>query len=148
MGNLKNWWTEEDKKKFEVKTKMVVQQYSNYVAIDSLHVNGELTLGENIADFGGIMIAYQAFKKTKQGKSKEKIDGLTPEQRFFMSWANIWRTNYTPEALKKQVNTNPHSPAMFRANGPISNMKEFYDAFGIKEGDKMWRAENERIKIW
>jgi putative endopeptidase len=148
MGNLKNWWTEEDKKKFEVKTKMVVQQYSNYIAIDSLHVNGELTLGENIADFGGIMIAYQAFKKTKQGKSTEKIDGLSPEQRFFMSWANIWRSNYTPEALKKQVNTNPHSPAMFRANGPISNMKEFYDAFGIKEGDKMWRAENERIKIW
>lgn len=148
MGNLKNWWTDTDKKKFEEKTKMVVQQYSNFVAIDSLHVNGELTLGENIADFGGIMIAYQAFKKTKQGKSTEKIDGLTPDQRFFMSWANIWRTNYTPEALKKQVNTNPHSPAEFRANGPISNMKEFYEAFGIKDGDKMWRNEAERIKIW
>ena len=148
MGNLKNWWTEEDKRKFEVKTKMVINQYSNYLAIDSLRVNGELTLGENIADFGGNMIAYHAFKKTKQAKTNEKIGGFTPDQRFFLSWAQIWRTNYTPEALKKQVNTNPHSPAMFRANGPISNMQEFYDAFGVKKGDKMWREENERAKVW
>jgi putative endopeptidase len=148
MGNLKNWWTSEDSSKFSEKTKMVVNQYANYVAIDSLHVNGELTLGENIADFGGIMIAYQAFKKTKQGQSNEKISGFTPDQRFFLSWAQIWRTNYTPEAMKKQVNTNTHSPAMFRANGPISNMQEFYDAFGVKKGDKMWREENDRAKVW
>ena len=148
MGNLKNWWTSEDSSKFSAKTKMVVNQYSNYVAIDSLHVNGELTLGENIADFGGIMIAYQAFKKTKQGQGNDKIGGFTPDQRFFLSWAQIWRTNYTPEAMKKQVNTNTHSPAMFRANGPISNMQEFYDAFGVKKGDKMWREENDRAKVW
>ena len=147
-GNLKNWWTDEDKNKFEAKTKMVVNQYSSFVAIDSLHVNGELTLGENIADFGGIMIAYHAFKKTKQGQTNDKIAGFTPDQRFFLSWAQIWRTNYTPEALKKQVNTNPHSPAMFRANVPISNMKEFYDAFGVKKGDKMWLDENQRAKVW
>ena len=148
MGNLKNWWTEDDKKKFEVKTKMVVNQYSSYVAIDTMHVNGELTLGENIADFGGIMIAYKAFKKTKQGQGTEKIAGYSPDQRFFLSWAQIWRTNYTPEAMKKQVNTNPHSPAPFRANGPISNMQEFYTAFDVKKGDKMWREETERAKVW
>ena len=93
-------------------------------------------------------IAYAAFKKTAQGKSEDRILGFTPDQRFFLSWAQIWRTNYTPAALKHQVNTNPHSPGMFRANGPLSNMPEFYKAFEVKPGTPMWRNENERAKIW
>lgn len=147
-GNMKNWWTEEDKTKFNAKTGMVVKQYNSYVAIDSLHVNGELTLGENIADLGGVSISYAAFLKTAQAKAGEKIDGFTPKQRFFLSWAQIWRTNYTAEALKKQVNTNPHSPSKFRGNGPLTNLPEFYEAFNVKEGDKMWVPVNERAKIW
>jgi putative endopeptidase len=133
QGNMKNWWTKDDQTKFQAKTKMVVDQYNSYVAIDSLHVNGELTLGENIADLGGVSIAYAAFLKTDQAKKAEKLDGFTPQQRFFLSWAQIWRTNYTDAALKKQVNTNPHSPSKFRGNGPLTNLPEFYEAFGVKE---------------
>jgi putative endopeptidase len=148
-GNMQNWWKNEDKEKFNAKTTMVVNQYNNYVAIDSLHVNGMLTLGENIADLGGIMIAYEAFLKSLNGKAEpEKIDGFTAKQRFFLSWAQIWRTNYTPEAMKKQVNTNPHSPSMFRANGPLTNMQQFYDVWNVKQGDKMWRNEADRAKVW
>ena len=148
QGNMKNWWTKDDQTKFQGKTKMVVDQYNSYVAIDSLHVNGELTLGENIADLGGVSIAYAAFLKTEQAKKAEKIDGFTPQQRFFLSWAQIWRTNYTDAALKKQVNTNPHSPSKFRGNGPLTNLPEFYEAFGVKEGDKMFVPAEQRAKIW
>ncbi|MFZ4613155.1 MAG: M13 family metallopeptidase, partial [Bacteroidia bacterium] len=148
QGNMKNWWTKDDQTKFQAKTKMVVEQYNSYVAIDSLHVNGELTLGENIADLGGVSIAYAAFLKTEQAKKAEKLDGFTPQQRFFLSWAQIWRTNYTDAALKKQVNTNPHSPSMFRGNGPLTNLPEFYEAFGVKEGDKMFVSAEKRAKIW
>jgi putative endopeptidase len=147
-GNMKNWWTEKDKTAFTEKTKVLVKQYNDYVAIDSLHVNGELTLGENIADLGGISIAYAAFKKTAQGKSNTPIDNLSPDQRFFLSWAQIWRSNYTPAALKQQVKTNPHSPSMFRANGPLSNMPEFYKAFDARPGTGMFREEKDRAKIW
>jgi putative endopeptidase len=148
MGNMKNWWTEEDKAKFTSKTGMVVNQFNQYVAMDSLHVNGELTLGENIADLGGVAIAYAAFQKTEQAKKGEKLGGFTPNQRFFLSWAQVWRTNYTDAALKKQVNTNPHSPSMFRANGPLTNLNEFYEAWGVKKGDKMYREPADRAKIW
>jgi putative endopeptidase len=148
QGNMKNWWTKDDQTKFQAKTKMVVEQYNSYVAIDSLHVNGELTLGENIADLGGVSISYAAFLKTEQAKKGEKIDGFTPQQRFFLSWAQIWRTNYTDAALKKQVNTNPHSPSKFRGNGPLTNLSEFYEAFGVKEGDKMYVPTEKRAKIW
>lgn len=148
MGNMKNWWTDDDKAKFTAKTGMVVNQFNTYVAIDTLHVNGELTLGENIADLGGVAIAYAAFQKTEQAKKGEKLGGFTPNQRFFLSWAQIWRTNYTDAAMKKQVNTNPHSPSMFRANGPLTNLIEFYEAWGVKKGDKMYREPSERAKIW
>jgi putative endopeptidase len=127
---------------------MVVNQFNQYVAMDSLHVNGELTLGENIADLGGVAIAYAAFQKTEQAKKGEKLGGFTPNQRFFLSWAQVWRTNYTDAALKKQVNTNPHSPSMFRANGPLTNLNEFYEAWGVKKGDKMYREPADRAKIW
>jgi putative endopeptidase len=148
-GNLKNWWTEEDKKKFEAKTKILASQYSSFIVLDSVHVNGELTLGENIADLGGLTISYYAFKHSLIGKPvPAKIDGFTAEQRFFLSWAQAWRTNMRPEQLKKMVKTNPHAPAMARVFGPLSNMKEFYEAFGVKEGDKMYRKPGERAEIW
>jgi putative endopeptidase len=148
-GNLKNWWTDTDKANFKKKTDMVVKQFNDYIAIDSLHVNGELTLGENIADLGGLTISYYAFKKSLEGKPvPEKIDGFTAEQRFFLAWAQGWRTNMRPEFLKNLIQTNTHSPGNFRGNGPLTNMQEFYDAFGVKEGDKMYRPKTERAEIW
>jgi putative endopeptidase len=148
-GNLKNWWTQTDIANFKKKTDMLVTQFNNYIAIDSMHVRGELTLGENIADLGGLTISYYALKKSMEGKpAPEKIDGYTAEQRFFMSWAQGWRGNMRPEFLKNMVQTNPHSPGNFRGNGAPSNMQEFYDAFGVKEGDKMYRPKAERAEIW
>src|SRR5690606_18701234 len=147
-GNLKNWWTEEDLTKFKSKTQMVVDQYNEYTVLDTVHVNGELTLGENLADLGGLAIAYEAFKKTEQGKSNKTIDGFTPDQRFFLSWAQVWRANTRPEEMAARIVTDPHSPNEWRCNGPLSNMQEFYDAFGVKEGDKMYRPVNKRAKVW
>lgn len=147
-GNLKNWWTEEDKVKFEAKTKMVVDQFNGYKILDDKAVNGELTLGENIADLGGVTIAYEAYKKTEQGKSDEKIDGFTPDQRFFLSWAQVWRLNIVDEEAAKRLVTDPHSPGIFRCNGPLSNFQPFYEAFNVKEGDKMFRPIAERAVIW
>jgi putative endopeptidase len=148
-GNLKNWWTKEDLEKFKKKTDMLVKQFDEYEAIDGVHVKGQLTLGENIADLGGLTIAYYALKKSMEGKpAPEKIDGFTAEQRFFMSWAQGWRGNMRPEYLKNMLQTNPHSPGNFRGNGPLSNMPEFYEAFGVKEGDKMYRPQEQRAEIW
>ncbi|MGZ4036091.1 MAG: M13-type metalloendopeptidase, partial [Bacteroidia bacterium] len=148
-GNLKNWWTPADSTNFRKKTDILVDQFNKYVAIDTVHVRGKLTLGENIADLGGLTISYYAFKKSLEGKpAPEKIDGFTAEQRFFMAWAQGWRGNMRPEFLKNMVQTNPHSPGNFRVNGPPSNMQEFYDAFGVKEGDKMYRPKAERAEIW
>ncbi len=147
-GNLKNWWTEEDKKKFEEKTQMVVDQFNAYTILDGKTVNGKLTLGENIADLGGVTIAYEAFKKTSQGQSSELIDGFTPDQRFFLSWAQVWRLNIVDEEAAKRLVTDPHSPGVFRCNGPLSNFQPFYEAFNVKEGDKMFRPEAERAVIW
>ena len=147
-GNLSNWWTAEDREKFNAKTQMVVNQFNSYTVLDSIPVNGELTLGENIADLGGVTIAYDAFKKTKQGQSNELIDGFTPDQRFFLSWAQIWRGKATQERAKQLIKIDPHSPSKWRAIGPLSNFDPFYKAFDVKEGDKMYRPENERAKIW
>lgn len=147
-GNLKNWWTEEDKTKFDAQTKMIVKQFNNYVVVDSLHINGELTQGENIADLGGIVMAYEAFKKTKQYKDHEMIAGLNPSQRYFLGYALEWMVNMRPEAMATQVKSNEHAPAQWRVLGPLSNMPEFYSTFRLKAGDKMWRSEKERIKIW
>ena len=148
QGYLKNWWTPEDSAKFAAKTNVVREQFNKYFVADSTPVNGSLTLGENLADLGGVTIAYDAFKKTKEGQSDKKIDGFTPDQRFFMSWAQVWRAKSTPEAIIKQVQTDPHSPEQFRCNGPLSNFTPFYKAFNVQEGDKMWRPENERAKVW
>jgi len=147
-GNLKDWWTKEDADKFNAKAAMVGKQYDAFSPLDSVHVNGKLTMGENLADLGGLTIAYQAFEKTPQAKAKAKIDGFTPEQRFFLGFAQIWRTNIRPEAVRQQVQTDPHSPAQFRTNGPLMNMPEFYQAFGCQDGNKMMRAQNDRSKIW
>jgi putative endopeptidase len=148
-GNLKNWWNNDDKTKFEARTKVVIDQFNEYVAIDSLHINGALTVGENVADLGGFSIAFAAMKKSLQGKAQpEKIDGFTPEQRFFIAGAQMWRSIYTPEAMKRQLLTNPHSPGEWRVTGPFSNMPEFYEAFGVKPENKMYRDEARRAKIW
>jgi putative endopeptidase len=147
-GNMVNWWTEQDHAKFKQKTDMLAEQFSSYVAIDTLHVNGRLTLGENIADLGGLTIAYYAFKKSQEGKTPVKLDGFTPEQRFFLGWAKVWCDKYTPEILRRIVLTNPHSPGNFRVLGPLSNMQEFYDAFAVKEGDTMYRKPEGRAMIW
>ncbi|MBI1802846.1 MAG: M13 family metallopeptidase [Ignavibacteriae bacterium] len=148
QGNLNNWWDPDDSAKFYAKTKMIVKQFNEYVAVDTLHINGELTQGENIADLGGIMMGYEAFKKTNQYKSQEVVGDLRPPQRFFLGYALAWMVNERPEAVANQVRSNEHSPVKFRVIGPLSDMPEFYAAFGIKEGDAMWRADNVRVKIW
>jgi len=147
-GNVKNWWTKEDYQKFRQKTKQVVELYGSFTVLDTVHVKGDLTLGENTADNGGIAIAYDAFKMTQQGKDSVKIDGFTPDQRFFLSIARIWRVKTRDEFLRTYVNTNPHSPAMWRVNGPLMNFAPFYKAFNVKPGDKNYKPEDKRIKIW
>jgi len=148
MGNLCNWWTPEDSTKFFTKTKMIVKQFNKFIAVDSLHINGEQTQGENIADLGGIIMTYQAFKKTNMYKNNEKISGLTPDQRFFLGYALSWMVNERPENIANQVKSDVHSPAKFRVNGPLSNMPEFFEAFNIKQGDPMWVPDSLRVKIW
>jgi putative endopeptidase len=148
QGNLNNWWTSEDSTKFYTKTKMIVRQFNDYVAVDSLHINGELTQGENIADLGGIMMGYEAFKKTSQYEYHKIIAGLDPDQRFFLGYALAWMVNERPEAIANQVRSNEHSPAKFRVIGPLMDMPEFYRTFGVKAGDPMWRADSVRVKIW
>jgi putative endopeptidase len=147
-GNLTDWWTEEDAKKFTERANLVVTQYNGFVVNDTLHVNGNLTLGENLADLGGINVAYEAFKKTDEGKSNKKIDGFTPDQRFFLSWAQIWRSNILPDFQAQLVLTDPHSPGMYRCNGPLQNLDAWYAAFNVQPGDKMYKPESERIKVW
>ncbi len=148
VGNMQNWWGKADKDKFNAKTGMVVKQYSAFTMLDSLHVNGELTLGENLADIGGLAIAYDAFKMTKQGQDTAKIDGFTPDQRFFLGFAQVWREKNRDENVRVQIVTDPHSPDIHRVNGPLMNYAPFYAAFGIKEGDRMFLKPEERAKIW
>lgn len=148
-GNMNNWWTETDNEAFKSKTHLVVNQFNKYQVTDSLFVNGELTLGENIADLGGLAVAYDGLQKhlQKEGRPGE-IDGFTPEQRFFISWAQIWRNKMRPESERNQVLTDPHSPARFRVNGPVSNLSEFYSAFDVQPGDPMMQQDSVRAKIW
>ena len=148
QGRYKNWWTSADKKNFKARGAALSKQFGQYVAVDTLHVNGKLTLGENIGDLCGVTVAYQAFKKTPQGQGTQLIDGLTPDQRFFLSYAAIWRQKSREQSQRTQVLTDPHSPARFRVDGPLSNLDAFYTAFNLKEGDKMWRPASERIAIW
>jgi len=147
-GNLADWWTPEDAAQFQARAKKVVDQFNGYEPLPGVKVNGELTLGENIADLGGASLAYEALQRSLAGKEKKLIDGLTPEQRFFLSWAQVWRTNMRENALRQQLAVDPHSPGMIRAIGPLVNLQPFYDAFGIREGDPMWRKPEDRAKIW
>ena len=147
-GNMKNWWTKEDNEKFKSKTGGVVSQYNKFTVLNSLHVNGELTLGENLADIGGLAIAFDAFKMTTQSKDTTKIDGFTPNQRFFLGYAQVWRMKNRDETLRTRINTDPHSPEMFRVNGPAYNFTPFYEAFNIKVDAKQYIKPENRAKIW
>jgi putative endopeptidase len=150
QGNLRDWWTPADASAYKTRAQLVSDQFDAYTVVDSAtHVNGKLTLGENIADLGGLTIAYAAFQKSLAGKPRPaNIDGFTPEQRFFLSWAQVWREAMRPEQQRVLVNTNPHAPAQWRVNGPLSNMPEFAKAFGCKAGDPMVRADAIRAQIW
>ena len=147
-GNLKDWWTPEDAAKFKQRVQVLINQYNGYTVLNNLHVNGKLTQGENLADNGGMAIAYEAFKRTPEGKSNTKIDGFTPDQRFFLSLAQVWRTKISDEKTRMSISINPHSPPMYRTNGPMSNMPSFYKAFDVKPGNKMYRPDSARVKVW
>ncbi|MCW3121169.1 MAG: putative metalloendopeptidase [Flavipsychrobacter sp.] len=147
-GNLANWWTSADSANFTMKANMVVDQFNKLIVIDTTHANGALTEGENLADLGGLNIAYEAFKKTEQGKSNTKIDGFTPDQRFFLSWAQVWRANTRPEEIASRLKTDPHSPSELRCNVPITNMQAWYNAFDVKPTDKLFRPASERARVW
>ena len=147
-GNLKNWWTKEDYAKFKSKIQQVINLYSTYTVLGDLHINGAMTVGENTADIAGIAVAYDAFKMTEQGKGNVKIDGFTPDQRFFISIAKIWRVKMKDEFLRLWINNNPHSPPNWRVNGPLMNTTPFYEAFNVKTGDKMFVPKEDRITIW
>ncbi|MEP3389403.1 MAG: M13 family metallopeptidase [Reichenbachiella sp.] len=148
-GELKDWWTEDDAAEFERRAQVMVEQYNGFKVQDTLNVNGKLTLGENIADLGGMLIAYDALQMyfEKNGRPG-KIDGMTPEQRFFMSQATLWRGKYRPQLEQQLLIQDTHSPGKFRVNGPVSSMTEFYEAFDIKQGDPLWRSQEERVDIW
>ncbi len=148
-GNLNNWWTKEDLEKFTILGNKLVDQYSAVEALKGVYLNGKYTLGENIGDLGGVNAAYEALQiYFKDHKKPAKIDGFTPEQRFYMSWATVWRTKMRENALRSLIKTNPHSPGMYRAYMPLQNVDEFYTAFNIKEGDKMYVKPEDRVKIW
>ena len=147
-GNLSNWWNPADSTNFTLKANMVVDQFNKMIVIDTMHANGSLTEGENLADLGGLNIAYEAFKKTKQGQSNDKIDGFTPDQRFFLSWAQVWRASTRPEELAARLKTDPHSPSELRCNMTPGNMEAWYKAFNVKPTDKGFRPENERARVW
>lgn len=148
-GNLVNWWTEKDLENFTERGNKLADQYSNIEVLDSVYINGKFTLGENIGDLGGVLGAYDGLQRFyKENGRPENIDGFTPEQRFFMSWATVWRTKSREEALRNQVKTDPHSPGMVRATQPLLNVDAFYEAFDIKEGDPMYLAPEERVRIW
>ncbi len=147
-GNLRNWWTDADKAEFEKRGKQLVEQYNQYSPIEGMHVNGELTLGENIGDLGGLTVALKAYKLSLEGKDAPVLDGFTGEQRFFISWSQVWRRKGRDEYLRNMLMTDPHSPSEYRVIGIVSNIPEFYTAFDVKEGDKMYIAPEKRVKIW
>jgi putative endopeptidase len=147
-GTLRNWWTPEDREKFMAKAKLLPEQFDAYTVLDTVHVNGKLTLGENIGDLGGLNAAYEAFKMTDQWKSKKKIDGFTPDQRFFLSWAQVWRSNTLPDTKAQLIITDSHSPAEYRTIGAPVNMDAWYEAFNVKPSNKLYKKPEDRIKIW
>jgi len=147
-GNLNNWWTPQDLEKFKAKTQQLIERYDSFTILDSIQVKGALTIGENTADNGGIAIAYDAFKLTQQGQDTVRINGYTPDERFFMSIARIWRVKVRDEFMRNYVTTNSHSPALWRVNGPLMNFTPFYETFDLGAEDQNFRSEEERIRIW
>jgi putative endopeptidase len=149
-GNLKSWWTTDDRAKFEKRTKALIEQYNAFEPqqLPGQHVNGALTIGENIGDLGGLTIAHKAYMISLNGKKAPIIDGLTGPQRLFIGWGQVWRAKFRDQALSRRLATDPHSPAEFRCNGVVRNLTEFYDAFGVKEGDKLWLPAKDRVRIW
>ena len=149
-GNLNDWWSQADATEFEARAKKVVDQFNAYEALPGRKVNGQLTLGENIADLGGTSIAFEALQRAlaKDPSKRKTIDGFTPEQRFFLSLAQLWRTTWREAELVRRLTVDPHSPGQFRAIGPHVNLPEFYQAFEIKPGDPMYRSPELRAKIW
>jgi len=147
-GNLGDWWTKQDADNYKIKADKIILQYSAFTVFDTVHVKGDLTLGENIADIGGIAIAYDAFKQTAQGKGTDLIDGFTPDQRFFFGWGQIWRSKNTVKFQMNRINTDVHSPEEFRINGALSNFTPWYNAFDVKMDNKMYRKIEDRISIW
>jgi putative endopeptidase len=147
-GNFENWWSEADAKGFSGRTDKLIAQFNGYEAMPGSKVNGKLTLGENIADLGGLATAYDAMKKATEGQPDPKTDGLTRDQRFFLNWATVWRRNFTPEALKVRLATDPHAPATFRAIGAPSNLPAFAAAFSCKPGQPMVRGSDQQVVIW
>ena len=147
-GNLSNWWTKQDEKQFNARAKVMEEQFSKIEVLDSLHINGKATLGENMADMAGILIAWDAFQKTEQAKKNIPISGLSPSQRFFLGYALSWLGHQREERLARQIFIDVHSPFFVRVNGPLSNIQAFYNAFGVKPGDKLYREEGSRVNIW
>ena len=147
-GNMKDWWTEEDANRFKELTSILVKQYDSIIVLGDEHANGKFTLGENIADHGGLRVSYTAFKKTQQGRSEEKTDGFTPDQRFFLSYAGVWAGNIRDAEILRRTKTDPHSLGRWRVNAALKNIEPFFKAFNIKEGDPMFLAPAERITIW
>ena len=148
-GNLNDWWTKVDETKYKNKTTKIRDQFGNYV-IEGKNLNGDLTLGENIADLGGVSISYHALKKYLNENPAEnvKLEGFTPEQRFFLNYAKIWRCNTRREEIHNRILTDPHSPPIFRVNGVVTNLSEFYKAFNMDSSSPLWKPETERISIW
>ena len=147
-GNLENWWTPQDEQEFNRRADYIVRQYDDYVAVNDLHVNGKATEGENIADLGGIQLGWDAFQKTEQYRLGRPIGGFTPAQRFFIGWALSWMNQLRPENLAMRVKTDVHSPSFLRVIGPVTNLPPFYEAFGVHSGDRMFREDSVRVKIW
>jgi putative endopeptidase len=148
QGIQRNWWTDADRANFQKKVDALGAQYNTYCPLPNTCVNGKLTMGENIGDLGGLSMAYSAYKLSLNGKEAPVIDGLTGDQRFFMAWAQVWRSKYRDEALVNLIKTNPHSPPAYRINGPVRNLSEWYDAFGVKDGDLLFIAPDKRVRIW
>ena len=147
-GNLQDWWTKEDEDQFKLRSALIVRQFDEYVAVGDLHVNGSATQGENIADLAGVELAWDAFTKTDQYRQDRPLGGLTPAQRFFVGWALSWMNQIRPENIALRVKTDVHAPSFLRVSGPVSNLPRFYEAFGVQPGDRMFRADSVRVRIW
>ena len=145
---MRNWWTEADQDEFKARTSVLIEQYNEFEVLPGLYANGEFTLGENIGDLGGLSIAMKAYKLSMSGKAIPVIDGFSGEQRVLIGWAQAWLNKSREEALRLQVTTNEHSPAILRVNGVVRNVPEFYTSFNVQEQDSLFLREDERVKIW